>query len=133
MFDQTDRLHIEESLTERALSAKLPPSRTTKVPTRTFELPKAVFDTQDCILVIGELPTAPQYLYALYTMPREIEPSINERTFVLKALHENIRVDGRALDAFRSLDLSFGEEYGTAIVKLGKTQYDLLPTPINHN
>ena len=56
-------------------------------------------------------------------MPREAEPSLNEREFISQALRENIRVDGRAFDAFRELDLSFGEEYGVADVRLGKTRY----------
>lgn len=56
-------------------------------------------------------------------MPREAEPSINERTFLLQALQENIRLDGRPLDAYRNLDISFGDEYGVADVRLGKTRY----------
>ena len=56
-------------------------------------------------------------------MPREAEPSINERAFVLQALEENIRLDGRALDAFRDIDISFGDDYGVADVQLGKTRY----------
>ena len=56
-------------------------------------------------------------------MPREAEPSINERAFILEALQENIRLDGRPLDAFRELQITFGEEYGVADVQLGKTRY----------
>lgn len=59
-------------------------------------------------------------------MPREAEPSINERAFVLQALRENIRIDGRAFDAFRDLELSFGDEFGIADVKLGRTRYKLI-------
>lgn len=56
-------------------------------------------------------------------MPREVEPSINERAFVLEALRNNIRLDGRALDTYRRLEISFGEDYGAADVRLGKTRY----------
>lgn len=56
-------------------------------------------------------------------MPREAEPSLNERAFILEALREDIRLDGRALDAFRNVELTFGEEYGVVDVKLGKTRY----------
>ena len=35
---------------------------------------------------------------------------------------EDVRLDGRAFDEFRSLDLSFGDEYGVATVQLGKTR-----------
>jgi len=60
-------------------------------------------------------------------MPREAEPSQNEKDFVLKAVREGHRVDGRALDQFRQLDLKFGDQYGVADVTLGKTRYVLLP------
>ena len=56
-------------------------------------------------------------------MPREAEPSINERAFILQALQEDIRLDGRPLDAYRPLDISFGDDYGVADVQLGKTRY----------
>src|SRR2546421_12905119 len=55
-------------------------------------------------------------------MPREAEPSNLERTFILEALGQNIRVDGRAFDQFRPIDLTFGEDYGAATVSLGKTR-----------
>ena len=55
-------------------------------------------------------------------MPREAEPSLNEREFILQALHEGIRLDGRPLDAFRDIELSFGNAPGVADVKLGKTR-----------
>ncbi|KAF8477141.1 ribosomal protein S5 domain 2-type protein [Kalaharituber pfeilii] len=55
-------------------------------------------------------------------MPREPEPSINERAFVLEALRQGLRIDGRGLDEFRKVDISFGDEYGVADVKLGKTR-----------
>jgi hypothetical protein len=56
-------------------------------------------------------------------MPREVEPSLNEKQFFAKALQENIRLDGRAFDQFRALELEFGDEYGIADVRLGKTRY----------
>ena len=55
-------------------------------------------------------------------MPREAELSINERDFILQALHENVRLDGRQLDAFRNIELNFGEDYGVADVQSGKTR-----------
>lgn len=55
-------------------------------------------------------------------MPREAEPSINERTFLLQALQENLRLDGRPLDVYRNIDISFGDDYGVADVRLGKTR-----------
>ena len=56
-------------------------------------------------------------------MPREAEISLNEREFIKQALQEQIRIDRRAFDAFRPLELTFGEEYGVADVQLGKTRY----------
>ncbi|KAA8564001.1 hypothetical protein EYC84_011999 [Monilinia fructicola] len=55
-------------------------------------------------------------------MPRELEPSINEKQFFSKALQENLRIDGRSFDQFRALELEFGDEYGVADVRLGKTR-----------
>lgn len=56
-------------------------------------------------------------------MPREAEISLNEREFIKQALQEQIRIDRRAFDAFRPLELTFGDEYGVADVQLGKTRY----------
>lgn len=55
-------------------------------------------------------------------MPREAEPSLNERQFVLQALNEGIRLDGRKFDQYRPLELAFGDQYGVAEVSLGKTK-----------
>jgi exosome complex component RRP45 len=55
-------------------------------------------------------------------MPRETDPSNNAKSFLLQALRENVRIDGRGFDEFRALDLSFGDEYGVATVQLGKTR-----------
>ncbi|KAL2164403.1 hypothetical protein VTH06DRAFT_3619 [Thermothelomyces fergusii] len=55
-------------------------------------------------------------------MPREAEPSLNEKQFVLQALQENLRLDGRELDQYRPLELTFGDQYGVADVTLGKTR-----------
>ena len=55
-------------------------------------------------------------------MGREADPSTNERQFVLSALSENIRLDSRDFNQFRPLSLDFGNEYGTADVRLGKTR-----------
>tara|TARA_R110002060_G_scaffold65558_3_gene74553 strand:- start:560 stop:880 length:321 start_codon:yes stop_codon:yes gene_type:complete len=59
-------------------------------------------------------------------MPREVEPSLNERQFFAKALQENIRLDGRSFDQYRALELDFGDELGVVDVRLGKTRYDML-------
>ena len=58
-------------------------------------------------------------------MPRELGVSLNERNFVLEALRESVRVDGRQLDAFRDINITFGDEFGVATVGLGKTRYFL--------
>ena len=56
-------------------------------------------------------------------MPREVDISNIERKFILEALQQRVRVDGRALDQFRKLGLDFGDEYGTVTARLGKTRY----------
>jgi len=58
-------------------------------------------------------------------MPREAEPSLNERQFVTQALKEGLRLDGRQLDQYRKLELTFGDQYGVVEVSLGKTKYTL--------
>ncbi|KAF6834309.1 3' exoribonuclease family protein [Colletotrichum musicola] len=55
-------------------------------------------------------------------MPREAEPSANEKGFVTQALKENLRLDGRDFDQYRKVQLTFGNEYGVANVELGKTR-----------
>ncbi|OAP62001.1 hypothetical protein AYL99_04204 [Fonsecaea erecta] len=55
-------------------------------------------------------------------MPREVDISNIERNFILHALEQGIRVDGRQLDQFRDVDLQFGDEYGTVTARLGKTR-----------
>jgi len=55
-------------------------------------------------------------------MPREVDISNIERNFILEALEQHARVDGRRLDQFRSIDLKFGDEYGTVTLQLGKTR-----------
>jgi exosome complex component RRP45 len=56
-------------------------------------------------------------------MPREADLSNIERTFILEALAQNVRLDGRALDQFRNLDITFEDDYGACAVRLGKTKY----------
>ena len=54
-------------------------------------------------------------------MPRDADPSLNEGAFLLQALHENLRLDGRRFHDYRRAELSFGDAYGVAEVKLGRT------------
>lgn len=55
-------------------------------------------------------------------MPRGAEISNVERNFILEALQQGVRLDGRAFDQFRPIKLEFGEEYGSATVTLGGTR-----------
>lgn len=55
-------------------------------------------------------------------MPRELEPAIAQREFVLEALKQGLRTDGRALLESRNVELVFGEELGMVECKLGKTR-----------
>uniref|UniRef100_A0A6B2L532 Exosome complex component RRP45 n=1 Tax=Arcella intermedia TaxID=1963864 RepID=A0A6B2L532_9EUKA len=48
--------------------------------------------------------------------------SANEKTFILNALTQNQRIDGRHLMDYRNIKLAFGSEYGTLQVQLGKTR-----------
>jgi len=66
-------------------------------------------------------------------MPREADPSLNERQFVLQALRENLRLDGRPFDKYRPVELTFGEQYGVVEVSFGKTKSASLHAGNIHN
>lgn len=55
-------------------------------------------------------------------MSREVPLSIPESEFIINALREEVRLDGRGLDRIRSLKISFGDDYGYVKVQLGKTR-----------
>lgn len=55
-------------------------------------------------------------------MPREQEPATAQREFVLEALKQRIRVDGRELLEGRKPELIFGDELGWVECRLGKTR-----------
>ncbi|OAF57188.1 hypothetical protein VC83_05939 [Pseudogymnoascus destructans] len=55
-------------------------------------------------------------------MPREPEPSLNERQFILQALEDNLRLDGRGFDDARDVEITFGDAYGSVDVQMGKTR-----------
>jgi exosome complex RNA-binding protein Rrp42 (RNase PH superfamily) len=50
--------------------------------------------------------------------------SLNERTFVKKAMLEGLRTDRRTLDAHRELHIEFGQDRGHVVVHLGHTKYN---------
>ncbi|QLL33438.1 hypothetical protein HG536_0E03490 [Torulaspora globosa] len=54
-------------------------------------------------------------------MAKDIEVSTSEAKFTLEALRQNCRLDGRAFEEFRDVEISFGKEYGDATVKMGNT------------
>ncbi|KAJ5921133.1 Exoribonuclease phosphorolytic domain 1 [Penicillium verhagenii] len=54
-------------------------------------------------------------------MSKEVSLSNPEREFILKALEEDQRLDGREANEYRPLKISFGEEYGNVHLSLGKT------------
>lgn len=65
-------------------------------------------------------------------MPKEAaDLSANQRAFILEAIQKNVRLDGRPLEQFRPLDLTFGAEHGHIKVQLGKTRCDYIFAMIN--
>lgn len=56
-------------------------------------------------------------------MSKEAPLSIAERDFILEALREDVRLDGRGADQFRPLNITFGDEYGHVKLQLGKTRF----------
>ena len=66
---------------------------------------------------------------------RDADPSTNEREFLLAALKDGARIDGRKFYDFRTLRLTFGAEYGAVEVQLGNTRsapLSSLSTSLNH-
>lgn len=58
-------------------------------------------------------------------MPRAIDISNVEKTFILEALAtSHLRLDGRPSDQFRDVTLSFGAQLGTVTISIGKTRYE---------
>ncbi|KAI7898841.1 ribosomal protein S5 domain 2-type protein [Cokeromyces recurvatus] len=55
-------------------------------------------------------------------MVKEIDPSLNEVNFLLEALREGRRVDGREVYDMRSLEITLGTDYGHVEVQLGRTR-----------
>ena len=55
-------------------------------------------------------------------MPNEADLSANERQFILEALDEGLRLDGRGLTDFRSIEITYGDVYGNVTVGLGSTR-----------
>lgn len=60
---------------------------------------------------------------------RDADPSTNEREFLLTALKDGARIDGRKFYDFRTLRLTFGAEYGAVEVQLGNTRLATNPFP----
>jgi len=54
-------------------------------------------------------------------MPREIDPPSINRDFLLAALAEGKRMDGRLALEMREVNLEFGEEMGWCSCRMGKT------------
>lgn len=56
-------------------------------------------------------------------MPRPVSPSIPEKEFLISALQESLRLDGRATTASREPQITFGPELGWVEVAMGKTRF----------
>ncbi|EDO16362.1 hypothetical protein Kpol_1051p10 [Vanderwaltozyma polyspora DSM 70294] len=55
-------------------------------------------------------------------MAKDIEISTSEQKFLLEALRQNQRLDGREFDQFRDVEIDFGKEFGDATVTMGNTK-----------
>ena len=56
-------------------------------------------------------------------MPKEAEPSTTEKSYILRALSEGVRLDARSLDATREIEIKFGNDLGVVNLRLGLTRY----------
>ncbi|EPY51582.1 exosome subunit Rrp45 [Schizosaccharomyces cryophilus OY26] len=55
-------------------------------------------------------------------MSKSLEPSANNKGFIVNALKKELRLDGRSLTDFRDLKIEFGEDYGQVDISLGSTR-----------
>ncbi|KAI8387272.1 ribosomal protein S5 domain 2-type protein [Blakeslea trispora] len=55
-------------------------------------------------------------------MVKELPPSVNETAFLLEALRQGRRVDGREIYDMRSIEITLGSDYGYVEVQLGRTR-----------
>ncbi|KAI8643390.1 ribosomal protein S5 domain 2-type protein [Parasitella parasitica] len=55
-------------------------------------------------------------------MVKEVVPSVNEINFLLEALKQGRRVDGREVYDMRSIDIKLSSDYGYVEVQLGRTR-----------
>ncbi|AAS50242.1 AAL124Wp [Eremothecium gossypii ATCC 10895] len=55
-------------------------------------------------------------------MAKAIEISTSESAFILEALRQNLRLDGRTFDQFRDVEIELGSEYGDVTITMGKTK-----------
>lgn len=62
-----------------------------------------------------------------HIMVKETPPSHNEKAFVLEALQQGLRVDGRGPHDIRAVKIALGPQYGHAEIRLGKTRSVMLP------
>lgn len=76
-----------------------------------------------------EIPTSIDRAGFNRIMSKEAPLSNAERDFILEALREDVRLDGRNPDQFRPLSVSFGDEYGHVKLQLGKTRLVLSMLP----
>lgn len=70
-----------------------------------------------------KLEGARKAIWAKGIMSRETSLSNEQRAFIQHGILHNTRLDGRQLDEYRDLTISFGD-YGHASVQLGHTSYD---------
>lgn len=54
-------------------------------------------------------------------MVREVDPPLIQKEFLLAALAEGKRLDGRVPLEYRKVEFVFGEELGSVECRLGKT------------
>ncbi|CAR24889.1 exosome non-catalytic core subunit RRP45 [Lachancea thermotolerans CBS 6340] len=55
-------------------------------------------------------------------MAKEVEIPAAESKFVIECLRQNLRLDSRKFDEFRSVEIELGDDYGDVTVTMGKTK-----------
>lgn len=76
------------------------------------------------ILITSSLksPDKSPQIHSYFGMAKDIEISTSEAKFLVEALKQNQRLDGRGFDELRDVKIELGRDYGDVTVSMGKTR-----------
>ena len=59
-------------------------------------------------------------------MVRKLDVNLNNKEFIVNALKENKRLDGRSLLEGRPIEIQFGKPLGSVTIKLGECSWVII-------